>query len=125
MVRLHHTLELRCRDVLLVGRYYVFKLIFHDLHLVGFHISFKYQMKHQKFLVPTRRETRRAVWKTPVLESLFSKVPRFQVCNVMERGFQQNCFPLNIAKFLRTAFFIKNVRWLLLSCTSVFQGFFC
>ena len=44
------------------GLYYVFKLFCHALHLVGFHVSFKYQIKHQTFLAPTRRETRRVVW---------------------------------------------------------------
>ena len=29
------------------GLYYVFKLLFCDLHLAGFHVSFKYQIKHQ------------------------------------------------------------------------------
>ena len=39
-----------------------FKLICHDLHLVGFHILFKYQIQHQIFLVPTSRKTRGARW---------------------------------------------------------------
>ena len=43
------------------GLHYLFKLLCHDLHLVGFHISFKYQIKHQFFLVPTRRVTRGVV----------------------------------------------------------------
>ena len=38
------------------GLYYVFKLLCHDLQLVGFHVSFKHQIKHHIFLVPTRRE---------------------------------------------------------------------
>ena len=38
------------------GLHYVFKLLCHDLQLVGFHISFKHQIKHHIFLVPTRRE---------------------------------------------------------------------
>ena len=33
-----------------------------DPHLVGFHVSFNYQMKHQLFLIPTRRETREVTW---------------------------------------------------------------
>ena len=40
------------------GPYYVFKLLCLDLHPVGFHFSFKYQIKHQIFLVPTRRQRR-------------------------------------------------------------------
>ena len=35
--------------------YCIFKLLWHDLHLVGFHVSFKYQIKYRIFLVPTRR----------------------------------------------------------------------
>ena len=46
------------RDALLVGLYYVFKLLCRALHLVGFHVSFKFQIKHQIFLVPNKRETR-------------------------------------------------------------------
>ena len=57
--RLHHVPELRCRDALLVGLYYVFN---HVLLLVGFHVSFKYQIKHQIFLVAARMETRRVAW---------------------------------------------------------------
>ena len=42
--------------------YYVFKLLCHDLHLVDLHVSFKYQMKRQIFLVPSTRKTRWVVW---------------------------------------------------------------
>ena len=61
-VRLCHVLELRCRDALLVGLYYGFMILCHDLHLLGFHVSFKYQIKHQNFVVPTRRKATRVVW---------------------------------------------------------------
>ena len=57
VVRLYHVSELRCCDGL-----YVSKLLCHELNLVGFHVSFKYQIKHQFFLVPTSRETIRVVW---------------------------------------------------------------
>ena len=60
--RLPHVSELLCCDVLLVGFCYVFRLLCHDLHLVAFHASFKYQIKHQIFLVLTRREARGVVW---------------------------------------------------------------
>ena len=43
------------------GLYYIYKLLCHDLHVEGFHVSFKYQIKHQHFLVPTKRETRGVV----------------------------------------------------------------
>ena len=39
-----------------------------------------------------------------MLESVFSKVA----------GLKARCFPLNIAEFLRTSFFIEHLWWLLL-----------
>ena len=38
------------------GLSYVFKLFGHDLHMVGFHVSFKYQIKRQIFLVQPGRK---------------------------------------------------------------------
>ena len=38
---------------------------------------------------------------TPVLESLFSKVVGFQVCNFIKKRLYGRCFPVSIAKFLR------------------------
>ena len=37
--------------------------------------------------------------KTPVLESLFNKGAGIQACNFIKKRFQQECFPVNIAKF--------------------------
>ena len=34
--------------------------------------------------------------------------------NFIKKDTPTQCFPVNIAKFLRTAFFIKHLRWLLL-----------
>ena len=34
------------------------------------------------------------------------------VCNFIGKRFQRRCFPVNIAKFLRTAFFWEHLRWL-------------
>ena len=45
--------------------------------------------------------------KTPVLESLFNKVVGLKACNFITKSFQRWCFPVNIAKFLRTTFW-KN-----------------
>ena len=41
VVRLHHVSKLRFLDALSLpyGLYYVFILLYHDLHLVGFHVS--------------------------------------------------------------------------------------
>ena len=35
-------------------------------------------------------------------------------CNFMKNRLQHRCFPVNIAKFLRTAFFTEHLRWLFL-----------
>ena len=61
VVRLHHVSELRCCKASLVGLYYIFKVLCHGFSLVRFYVSFKYHMKHQNFLGPTRRKTRREV----------------------------------------------------------------
>ena len=46
--------------------------------------------------------------KTPELESLFNKIVGLQACifrppTLLKRKFQHRCFPVNIAKFLRTS----------------------
>ena len=40
--------------------------------------------------------------RTPVLMSLFNKVAGLRACNFIKKRFQHRCFPVNIAKFLRT-----------------------
>ena len=60
----------------------------------------------------------------PELESLFDKVPVLQVCNFIKNKLPQRCFPVNIAKFLRTAFFIEHFRWLLLPFTTTFRNYY-
>ena len=50
--------------------------------------------------------------KTPVLESLFSKVAGLKACNFIKKRLQHRCFPVNIAKFLRAAIFIEHLRCL-------------
>ena len=46
--------------------------------------------------------------KTLVLESLFNKVTGLQTCNFIKKRLQHRCFPVNIAKFLRTPV-LKNI----------------
>ena len=41
-------------------------------------------------------------------ESLFNNVA--EACNFIEKRPQHNCFPVNIAKFLRTSFFTEQLR---------------
>ena len=38
-----------------------------------------------------------------MLESIFNKVADLQACNVIKKCLQHSCFPVNIAKFLRTS----------------------
>ena len=52
--------------------------------------------------------------KTPVLESLFNKIPDLQACNFIKKRLQHSCFPVNIAKFLKIPF-TEHFRTLLLS----------
>ena len=54
-----------------------------------------------------------------VLESLFNKIVGLRVCNFTsassQKRLQHKCFPEKIAKCLQTAFFIRHLRWMLLS----------
>ena len=43
-----------------------------------------------------------------------------EACNFIKNRFQYKCFPVYIAKFLRTTFSITNLRWLFLHCTALF-----
>ena len=61
--------------------------------------------KNQKL---ERSSHRRFSLKTPVLEYLFSKVAGLKVCNFINKILQHRCFPMNIAKFLRTPI-LKNI----------------
>ena len=53
-------------------------------------------------------------WKTPVLKSLLNKNASLKACNFIKKRFQHICFPKNIAKYLRAAFFFEHLRGLLL-----------
>ena len=48
------------------------------------------------------------------MESRFDKVATLKSCNFIKKRLQHRCFPVNIAKFLRTVFFIEHHWWLLL-----------
>ena len=47
-------------------------------------------------------------------ESLFDKVAGLKAYNFNKKRLLHRCFPVNIAKFLRTALFIEPLWWLLL-----------
>ena len=53
--------------------------------------------------------------KTPVTESLLIKFQGLHTCNYIKKRLQHRCFRVNIEKFVRTAFFIKHLQWLLVS----------
>ena len=65
--------------------------------------------------------------KTPVLASLFNNATVLKVYNLNWKRLDQMCFlAVNIAKCLRTAFFIEHLWWLLLKMSywTPPQGFF-
>ena len=49
-----------------------------------------------------------------MLESSFNRLAGFNTCNVLKKSLQQRCFPINIAKFLRTLILMKICEQLLL-----------
>ena len=49
-----------------------------------------------------------------MLESLFDKVAGLKACNFIKKRLQHKCLAVNIAKFLRTYFFVKHLQWLFL-----------
>ena len=52
--------------------------------------------------------------KTPVLGSLFNKVAGLQICNILKRDSNTD-LSCGYSETFRTAFFIENLRWLLLT----------
>ena len=56
-----------------------------------------------------------------MLESFFKKAAGLEVRKSFKRRLQHRCFPVNIAKFLKTAFSIKQLWWLLLELRYNFQ----
>ena len=50
-----------------------------------------------------------------VLKSLSDIMTGLKAGNFIKKRLQHKCFPVSIAKFLRTAFFTKQLRWLFLS----------
>ena len=49
-----------------------------------------------------------------MLESLLNKVACIQASYFIQKRIQHRWFPVNIAKFLLTAFFIEHLQWLFL-----------
>ena len=61
--------------------------------------------------------------KISVPESLF-KVTGLMACNLIKNETQHGCFPVNITKCLRKAFFIEHLWWLLLRMIEEFLRVF-
>ena len=57
--------------------------------------------------------------KITVPEAFFNKAESLQPATLLKRRLWYKCFLLNFAKFLRTPFFTKHLRWLLLSLYTV------
>ena len=53
------------------------------------------------------------LWKKPLLKVFAIFTGKLQACNFFKKRLQHWCFPLNIAKFLRTPI-LKNICWRLL-----------
>ena len=53
--------------------------------------------------------------KTPVLESFSNKVSGLKSGSLIKKRLQHRCFPVKNAKFLRAAFYIEHLRWLVLN----------
>ena len=47
--------------------------------------------------------------KTPVLKSLFNKIVTWRPATSLKKRLQYKCFPVNLAKVLRTAFLTKHL----------------
>ena len=56
-----------------------------------------------------------------MLESPFNKAACLKVCNSIKKRLQHSCFPVNLAKFLKTHFFTKKFQWQPLTFNSCFQ----
>ena len=53
--------------------------------------------------------------KTPVLESVFNRLAGFKTCNFLKKRLRHRCFPVDIAKFLKTLILTKICEQLVLS----------
>ena len=56
-----------------------------------------------------------------MLGSIFNKAAGLKVYNSIKTRLQHSCFPVKLANFLKTPFFIEEFQWLLLPFNSCFQ----
>ena len=69
----------------------------------------KSRRKHSRRNIKSKKQE-----KTTVLQFLFKKVAGLETRKSIKRRLQRRCFPMNIAKFLKTSFSIEQLWWLLL-----------
>ena len=111
----------------------------HSAPLVSLHIHWKYlklsffetNMWHEVALRILKSSRLQIFFRTDVLKNFaifkgntwvfFNKVTDLQLCGFIKKGLQFRYFPLNIAKFLGTAFFIEHFRRLVLDLVSNLQ----
>ena len=87
-------------------------------------VGFWKSQENRLLKIRNNSENVEAVVLRPVLESLIYKVASMNACNFIKGRLKHRCFPLDIAKFLRTAFFTERHRWLL-ARTDNFERFIC
>ena len=56
-----------------------------------------------------------------MLESLFNKAAGLKACNSIKKRLQHSCFPVKLAKFLKTPVFTEEFQLLLLTFDSCFR----
>ena len=69
---------------------------------------------------PIHKKLRQFQRKTPVLESFLNKAAGSQACSFIKKRLQHRCFPVKLAKFLRTSI-VKTVCELLVPKISTLQ----
>ena len=73
-------------------------------------MKFKSSRSEMSFKTDFLKKIRNVYRKAPVLESLCNKVAGLQAWTFIKKRLQNDYFPINIAKFLRTAFCIEHLR---------------
>ena len=110
---------LPCASIQLIKNYLFteVKLKFHGstkLKLTMFYFNLR-DIQEQSFSCSSSRS--HMFFKIDVLKifAIFAgKHQDLQACKSIKKRLQHKCFPVNIAKILRTAFFMEHLRWLLL-----------
>ena len=97
-----------CTSVLYIHTYV--NIMFMVLFVIVIIISKKLKETHKNRNSHRRCSLKKAVFKSLFFfkKNLFKKAAGLQVCNFIKKWHQHSCFPVNLAKFLRTPF-SKNI----------------